>query len=115
MGYECYWDEERRRWAGYGVIAYCEHPDCNNEIHRGIDNLCHSCGLAFCCQHLHLQKVQSGEQSEFIKLCDRCDFEYLDKDKYYPENHEFFKKKPEHPEWVKHCKKIGQKLVADEV
>ena len=33
MGYELY--ENGPRFAGYGVPAWCEHPNCANEIDRG--------------------------------------------------------------------------------
>lgn len=46
MGYALFDDQEAlaagvTRWAGYGVPAVCDHPDCTVEICRGMDWKCH--------------------------------------------------------------------------
>lgn len=81
MGYAVYEDRDARdhgvsRWAGYGVPAVCDHPDCATEIDRGMaykcgelggDNFgelhgdeCTGCGLYFCSAH------QFGDHSRMI-------------------------------------------------
>lgn len=63
MGYAVYEDRNADRWAGYGVPAVCDWPDCNAEIDRGLDYKCEyhepeegdsddeGCGLFFCPKH----------------------------------------------------------------
>ncbi len=87
MGYQVYEDRDARdrgveRWAGYGVPAVCDHPDCTAKIDRGMGYRCaehtvyryfdeegeqcssdedwvdereeqeEGCGLHFCAEHL---------------------------------------------------------------
>jgi hypothetical protein len=91
MGYEIYWDEEHKRWSGYGVIAYCEFPGCNKTIDRGVSYICggdpyndRGCGLFFCPDHLEWH-------SKLPQLCKRCST------RKKPYN-----QKSEHPDWIKH-------------
>lgn len=76
MGYAVYEDRDARgrgveRWAGYGVPAMCDRPECTTEIDRGLAYKCEEyisydidedtevetetevegCGLFFCGQH----------------------------------------------------------------
>lgn len=71
MGYAVYFDN---RWAGYGVPAECDMPDCHTLIDRGLGYKCEEtsdsfedpetgietqfalggCGLFFCSEHLYL-------------------------------------------------------------
>lgn len=60
MGYQVY--EIGNRFCGYGVPAFCEHPDCNREIDRGFAYACggqpeaeHGCDRYFCSEHLQTQ------------------------------------------------------------
>jgi hypothetical protein len=84
IGFDTRW----QRWIGYGVPAYCDHPDCNEVIDRGLSYVCGNeepyggdlgCGLYFCGKH--------GAGG----LCDQC------LDQKPP-----FTPKPEHPDWVQH-------------
>ena len=69
MGYQVYEDTDGR-WAGYGVPAVCDWPDCSAAIHRGLGYKCEEnvtytydeneeeteriepgCGLFFCEEH----------------------------------------------------------------
>lgn len=88
IGYDAKW----KRDIGYGVPAFCDHPDCNAEIDRGLSHVCggepyggeHGCGLYFCGEHLnHYNEVT---------VCERCGMNHT----------EPFKPKPEHPDWIKH-------------
>ncbi len=75
MGYQVYEDRAARdlgveRWAGYGVPATCDHPDCAIEIDRGLGYRCgddtdDGCGLSFCASHLY---VGGGDP----QMCERC-------------------------------------------
>ena len=87
MGWSIGYDTNWKRDIGYGVPAYCDHPDCNEEIDRGLAHVCkgqqpyggEGCGLYFCSKH----QSYDGE-------CERC-----------ANNKEPFKAKPDHPEWLK--------------
>lgn len=78
MGYSVY--ERAGRWAGYGVLAICDHPGCGAEIDRGLAFACGggptedvpNCGLFFCGAHLSYveRDDESGERQGFV--CDRC-------------------------------------------
>ncbi len=85
MGWSIGYDDNWKRDIGYGVPAYCDHPDCNEVIHRGLSYVCANeapyggdgCGLYFCGKHL------------FIDGCERC-----------MEQQESFSPKPDHPDWI---------------
>lgn len=70
-------DPTRRRHIGYGVPATCDHPDCGQEIDRGIAYACgdgvmgelENCGLFFCEDHLS-HFVESTEGGGWV--CERC-------------------------------------------
>lgn len=89
MGWSLGYDSNWRRWIGYGVPAYCDHPGCNKRIDRGLAYVCcdqqpyggeDGCGLYFCSDH----------QNEDGK-CERCS-----------KGEKPFTPKPEHPLWIKH-------------
>ena len=90
MGWSIGYDSKWKRDIGYGVPAYCDHPECDEKIDRGLAFVCggepyggeRGCGLYFCGKHLPL----SGRQ-----LCERCQ-----------KNKPSFTPKPEHPTWIKH-------------
>ena len=71
MGWSRGYDIQWNRDVGYGVPAICDHPDCSEEIDRGLGYVCgadiyggeHGCGLFFCSEH------QEGEYQN----CERCD------------------------------------------
>lgn len=93
MGWSIGYDKRWKRWIGYGVVAYCDHPDCNEEIDRGLAYVCaneepyggEGCGLYFCENHL-----QYHEELGFA--CERCCSDDLP----------YFDPKPEHPAWILH-------------
>jgi hypothetical protein len=89
MGWSLGHDNESDRFIGYGVTAYCDHPDCDEKIDRGLSYVCcgeepwggdDGCGLYFCHKH-----------QDFEGKCERC-----------AEGEEPFSRKPEHPEWINH-------------
>lgn len=90
MSYTVGHDGNWNRDIGYAVPAYCDHPECNKEIDRGLGHVCggephggeRGCGLFFCADHLH---YHAGHQ-----LCDRCQ----------PRVRKPFHPKPDHPEWT---------------
>ncbi len=96
MGWALGYDHNWGRDIGYGVPAYCDHPDCNEEIDRGLAYVCGSepyggergCGLYFCPKHLLIHQTRQG----FKGLCERC----------APRRKKPFAPKPDHPEWIKH-------------
>lgn len=70
MGYGCY--ELNGRDQGYGVPCKCDHPDCDEEIHRGMAFACggdpmENCGLFFCNKHLANWQDDDGNG-----CCERC-------------------------------------------
>jgi len=84
------------REIGYDVSATCDHPDCNEEIHRGLAYVCgdmhdasdNSCGRYFCEKHLIHTGIGQFCQECYDKLeicsgMERCrgkKFESNDKD-----------------------------------
>ena len=93
MGWAVGYDTNWKRDIGYGVPAYCDYPDCNNEIHRGLSYVCggepyggdRGCGLYFCAEHLVLHP-------RLPQLCERCS----------PKVQKPFTPKPDHPSWLLH-------------
>lgn len=76
MGWEVGYDNNWERDIGYGVPSICDHPDCNEEIDRGLSYVCgsepyggdHGCGLFFCSNHLRM----AGEKRDNVLLCSKC-------------------------------------------
>lgn len=87
MGWSIGYDDTWKRDIGYGVPAYCDHPDCNEEIDRGLSYVCcdmrphggeKGCGLYFCSKHTR------GDHK-----CERC-----------VKRRKPFAAKPDHPDWI---------------
>lgn len=97
MSWAVGWDSNWYRDIGYGVTAYCDHPECDDEIDRGLGYVCggepyggeQGCGLYFCNRHLGYVELDDGEL--FGQICDRC-----------IEGEPPFPPKPDHPEWLTH-------------
>ena len=85
MGWSIGFDPRWNRDIGYGVPAFCDHPDCSKIIDRGISFVCggeayggeRGCGLYFCSDHL------------YDSICEACE---NDQPPYSP--------KPDSPEWI---------------
>ena len=90
MGWSIGYDTNWKRDIGYGVPAKCDHPECNEDIDRGLSYVCggelyggdKGCGLYFCGSHLFI-----GEDG--TQLCEQC----LD-------GKESFNPKPDTAEWI---------------
>lgn len=88
MGWSVGYDEHWKRDIGYGVPAWCDHPDCTKEIDRGLAYVCcgqepyggKGCGLYFCYAH------QTG-----YGKCEKCAKRRVP-----------FKPKADHPMWIVH-------------
>jgi hypothetical protein len=88
MGWSIGYDSNWERDIGYGVQAYCDHPDCDEEIDRGLAYVCggepyggeRGCGLYFCGKHLNYQS-----------RCERCS----------PRRKKPFEAKEDHRDWIK--------------
>lgn len=60
VGYDTNWDRD----IGYGVPSICDHPDCNEEIDRGLGYVCGGepyggdtgYGLYFCWLHVNYEQ-----------------------------------------------------------
>ena len=82
IGYDPNWDRD----IGYGVPSICDHPECHEEIDRGLGYVCGNdvfggedgCGLFFCENHRVNLKGQ----------CQRCN-----------EGKEPFEPKPDVKQW----------------
>ena len=91
MGWSIGYDEHWKRDIGYGVPAYCDHPDCKKEIDRGLGYVCggepeggeRGCGLFFCEAH----------QVGYDQTCACC---------APKKRRKFFTAKPDHPAWIEH-------------
>lgn len=89
MSWSIGYDDRWKRDIGYGVPAWCDHPDCNEVIDRGLAHVCggepyggeKGCGLYFCGKH------HDGDHS----LCEKC--QNLEQS---------FLPSKEHPDWVRH-------------
>lgn len=74
MGWQIGYDDKWSRDIGYGVPAVCDHPDCNEEIDRGLSYVCadeeprggDGCGLYFCSNH------HSNYINDLSQCCERC-------------------------------------------
>lgn len=94
MGWEIGYDSKWKRDIGYGVPAVCDHPDCNEEIDRGLGFVCggepyggdRGCGLYFCGKHLHYAERISGA------MCSQC----------HPRVKSPFQPKPDVAAWIAH-------------
>jgi hypothetical protein len=90
MGWEIGYDNKYKRDIGYGVPAICDHPDCNEEIDRGLGYVCgedayggdEGCGLFFCSGH-------SYTNDNGVRVCERC-----------LNNKEEFEPKPDIDKWM---------------
>lgn len=101
MGWSIGYDDKWERDIGYGVPAWCDHPDCWERIDRGLAFVCggqpyggeHGCGLFFCEKHRGYVDIRiiGSKTSETVQLCGRC--------KYHKPP---FTPKSEHPEWITH-------------
>lgn len=77
MGWSMGYSHKHKRDVGYGVPAICEHPECTNEIDRGLAYVCgdmhdggeYGCGLYFCGEHL---LMPMGKRDDCGQLCERC-------------------------------------------
>ena len=93
MSWSIGYDDKWKRDIGYGVPAYCDHPECWAEINRGISYVCgeqpyggdRGCGLYFCERHLN-------SHERLPRLCERCS----------PRIRKPFGPTIEHPEWIDH-------------
>jgi hypothetical protein len=93
VGWAIGYDERWKRDIGYGVPAYCDHPQCWAVIDRGLGCVCggepyggeKGCGLYFCGHHLSY--ARPGGQ-----FCPRCT--RYSKTPYKP--------KPDKWEWTNH-------------
>jgi len=88
MGWAVGFDTRWNRDIGYGIPAVCDHPDCNEEIDRGLAYVCaeqqpyggeNGCGLYFCEKHRN-----------DLHQCERCENEEAP-----------FDPKPDTEEWLK--------------
>jgi len=108
MGYAVY--NIGGRFGGYGVPTVCEHPECNEEIDRGMDYACGGepyaewgCDMYFCGEHRVMIAVNpEGEIIDCEHERDECDCEFYDVCIPCSKSEEQYPYKPEHPDWVKH-------------
>ena len=99
MGWAVGYDTNWQRDIGYGVPAKCDHPDCDEDISRGLAHVCggepyggdHSCGLFFCDQHLYWHRLDHAGEEIIAFCCERC-----------VEGKEAFDPKPDTEEWTNH-------------
>lgn len=101
MGWSIGYDDNLQRDIGYGVPAYCDHPDCKKVIDRGLAHRCgeggdlsdEGCGMHFCADHLsHCYVDHEEDESESCRgqLCPAC-----------AANQPRYPVKPDHPKWMR--------------
>jgi len=110
MGYACY--QIGNRFCGYGVPSYCEHPDCNEEIDRGMAYACGGepysevgCDMYFCHKHLQYTGFKRDGSDERCDHEDDCECEFFNVCLPCSTGKPSFPYKPEHPDWIKHVLK----------
>ena len=97
MGWAIGSDRNRERDIGYGVPAICDHPECLEEIDRGLGYVCGSdvyggdfgCGLFFCSEHREYTGRRDNGKIIYPQLCERC-----------AKRRKAFEPKPDTPEWI---------------
>lgn len=121
MGYSVYYSDKNKRWQGYGVPAYCDHPNCKKTIDRGMGYVCcddqdhmYSCGGFYCAEHADLCTLISKDEFEDLEDYDvqekleeygLTDLPIFDGDGYfYHCQHKPIEAK-EHPNWLEHIEK----------
>ena len=87
MGYQVY--EMDGRWAGYGVPAVCDWPDCTVEIDRG---------LGYKCEHGHSDEEGDGSDPEFDDF--GCGLYFCTAHLYDTAKHDGIEPKPDTREWI---------------
>lgn len=103
MGWSIGFDTDWNRDIGYGVVAYCDHPECNEEINRGLGYVCANeeprggdgCGLYFCSKHkghYHYPESEDEEDNPDADISDCCERCRDGKEPFIP--------KPDHPHWA---------------
>lgn len=113
MGWSIGYDWSWHRDIGYGVPAWCDHPDCDVKIDRGLSYVCgdapyggdHGCGLYFCGSHLHYAYTSDGmddlldeDGNALPHMCEHCVRNHQNPDA----DAGCFQPKPDHPEWIHH-------------
>ena len=80
MSWAVGFDPNWKRDVGYGVPAECDHPECTEQIDRGLGFVCggqpfggeYGCGLYFCGEHLgYGAEDEDGNEVEG-RFCERC-------------------------------------------
>jgi hypothetical protein len=127
MGWEIGYDHTWDRDIGYGVPAECDHPDCKEQIDRGLAYICGGepyggelgCGLFFCAAHLFYaekspeyaqsppsaeemrewEEVHGDERGKFV--CERCR-DWHEEDFHIRLEFKTFDPKPDVEEWCYH-------------
>ena len=99
MGYAVYEDRAARdlgveRWAGYGVPAVCDVPDCSTRINRGMGYRCEEVWRSA------LDK-ETGEQIEWTEP--GCELHFCSEHlEHGPGHGDEITPKPDIPEWMEH-------------
>lgn len=98
MGYAVYEDQAARdmgvrRWAGYGVPAECDWPDCKTEIDRGLGYRCES--------HVGFEYLTWPETQE-RPVVDGCELSFCEEHRYETSKHADITPKPDSREWIMH-------------
>ena len=95
MGWSIGYDSNWNRDIGYGVPSVCDHPGCQEEIHRGLAYVCggeprggdEGCGLFFCYDHLYHDALGVVSAQRCIACC---------------KGEEAFSPKPDTKEWIEY-------------
>lgn len=110
MGYQVY--KVGHRWGGYGVPSYCEFPECNEEIDRGMSYACGGepfsetgCDRYFCSKHKAYECWKRDGSEEKCDHESKCECECFEVCLRCANGNQPFPYKPEHPTWVRHLLK----------
>lgn len=105
MGWSIGYDDNWKRDIGYGVPAICDHPDCDEDINRGLAYVCcseepyggeHGCGLFFCGSHLTHDRSRDEGPAFRCARCNNLQGPFDPK----PDTQEWRDHKKTHPSWA---------------
>lgn len=96
MGWgNCGTDSEGRP-IGYVFPATCDHPGCDEHIHRGLSYACGdmhgedevSCERYFCSKHRHQYVEADQSLTGLATICDQCAATLLESGEWYEDEQE---------------------------
>lgn len=104
MGYAVY--NHGDRWAGYGVPAECDWPDCREKIDRGLGYKCEDHGgykLILNREEISYDRFDEEDdaEEEWVET-EGCGLFFCEKHRSQTDQHANIEPKPDTQEWIDH-------------